>query len=113
MRAPTPPARRRPPATFWAAIAAAQVTVTAVTWHDLRQRTPDQVRGSKTFWRVFSALNMGNAALYWLFARRQLSGGTCTLDRVPRPRAGPAASGQRVDVGVNTGVLDVRHGARV
>jgi hypothetical protein len=71
MPAPTSPARRRPPAAFCAAIAAAHVTVAAVTWHDLRQRTPDQVRGKKAFWQVFSALNMGNAALYWLFARRR------------------------------------------
>jgi hypothetical protein len=45
-----------------------------VTWHDLRQRPRVQARGGKTFWRVFSALNMGNAARYWLFGRRRRSG---------------------------------------
>ncbi|HXL87869.1 MAG TPA: hypothetical protein VN969_02620 [Streptosporangiaceae bacterium] len=61
---------RKPPAAFWAALAVAHVTVTALTWRDLRRRPAAQVRGSKKFWQVFSALNMGNSLLYWLFARR-------------------------------------------
>ena len=112
MRAPTLPARRRPPAAFWAAIAAAQVTVTAVTWHDLRQRTPGQVRGSKTFWRVFSALTWATRPSTGCSAAASYPEGLARWTGY-RGRAGPAASGQRVDVGVNTGVLDVRHGARV
>jgi hypothetical protein len=57
------------------------VTVTALTWRDLHRRTPGQVRGKKAFWRVFSALNTGNSALYWLFARRRLSGSMASIDR--------------------------------
>ena len=60
----------RPPAAFWAVLAVAHVTVTALTWRDLRHRPAGQVRGSKRFWQVFTALNMGDSVLYWLFARR-------------------------------------------
>ena len=30
---------------------------TAWTWRDIRQQPAQQVRGSKTFWRIFSAVN--------------------------------------------------------
>ena len=46
------------------------VVSTVFAWRDLSQRDDRQVRGSKTFWRVFMLLNTGNSLLYWLFGRR-------------------------------------------
>jgi hypothetical protein len=54
-----------------AAIAVTHVAVTALTWRDLRSRTPGQVRGNKEVWRTVSALNTLGSAGYWLFARRR------------------------------------------
>jgi hypothetical protein len=45
--------------------------VTALTWRDLQARRPAQVRGPKQLWKVLAALNMGNSAAYWLFARKR------------------------------------------
>jgi hypothetical protein len=53
-----------------AVLAVLHVVVVALTWRDIGSRSAAQVRGSKKFWQVFSALNMGNAALYWLIGRR-------------------------------------------
>ncbi|HUZ52326.1 MAG TPA: hypothetical protein VMU94_07330 [Streptosporangiaceae bacterium] len=47
----------------------------ALTWRDIRSRPPEQIRGAKKFWLVVSALNMGNAAIYWLVGRRRSPGG--------------------------------------
>ena len=46
------------------------VPVTVLTWRDLNSRPDAQVRGSKTLWRIFSALNTTGSVAYWLFARR-------------------------------------------
>ncbi len=46
------------------------VVVATVTWRDIRNRSDDQVRGNKTFWRVASALNTVNSGAYWLVGRR-------------------------------------------
>jgi hypothetical protein len=64
---------KRPNKVVLGALAAAHVVVTALTWRDLRNRPGDQVRGNKKFWLIFSALHMGNSALYWLFGRRRAS----------------------------------------
>jgi hypothetical protein len=48
----------------------AHVIITAFTWRDLRQRTDDQVRGSKRAWRVASAVNTLGSLAYWLFGRQ-------------------------------------------
>lgn len=62
---------RKPNKGVLAAFLVLHVIVVALTWRDIGGRTPEQVRGNKKFWQVFSALNTGNAALYWLFGRRR------------------------------------------
>jgi hypothetical protein len=52
-------------------IGAAHVTVTTVTWRDLRRRPPEQVRGAKWFWRIVSGANTLGSVLYLLFGRRR------------------------------------------
>jgi hypothetical protein len=49
------------------------IFVAAVTWRDIGHRDPGQIRGPKWFWRLASAVQMGNSLVYWLFARRRLS----------------------------------------
>ena len=63
--------KRRPNKFVIAGIALVHVVVVALTWRDLASRPAEQVRGNKKFWRVISALNTGNAALYWLVGRRR------------------------------------------
>lgn len=63
--------RRKPNKYVLAVIGVVHVVVVALTWRDISARPAEQIRGNKTFWRIFSALNMGNAALYWLFGRRR------------------------------------------
>ena len=46
------------------------VTAATLTWRNLRNRPAAQVRGSKTLWRVASALNTLGSVAYWLFGRR-------------------------------------------
>lgn len=45
----------------------------AWTWRDIRQQPAEQVRGSKTFWRIASAVNtlgsLGSLG-YWLIGHR-------------------------------------------
>ena len=45
------------------------VTAATLTWRNLRNRPAAQVRGSKTLWRVASALNTLGSVAYWLFGR--------------------------------------------
>ena len=61
--------RRPPPPALAALVLAASVSGT-LAWRDLSRRRPDQVRGSKWFWRAVIALNPGNSLLYWLVGRR-------------------------------------------
>jgi hypothetical protein len=42
----------------------------AWTWRDIRHQPAQQVRGSKTFWRIASAVNTLGSAGYWLIGRR-------------------------------------------
>jgi hypothetical protein len=42
----------------------------AWTWRDIRQQPAQQVRGSKTFWRISSAVNTLGSVGYWLIGRR-------------------------------------------
>jgi hypothetical protein len=51
-------------------ILAGHVLVAAWTWRDIRRQPAQQVRGSKTFWRVASAVNTLGSAGYWLIGRR-------------------------------------------
>jgi hypothetical protein len=62
---------RKPNKYALAAIAAVHVVVVALTWRDISRRPAEQVRGNKKFWRVLSALNTANAAVYWLVGRRR------------------------------------------
>jgi hypothetical protein len=45
-------------------------TALTLTWRNLRNRPAGQVRGSKTLWRIASALNTLGSVAYWLFGRR-------------------------------------------
>jgi hypothetical protein len=62
--------RRPSPATL-AAILAAHLVVTALTWRSLRRRTAAEVRGSKRLWRIASASNTGWSIAYFLFGRKR------------------------------------------
>jgi len=62
--------RRKPNKYVLMAIAVGHLTVTALTWRDLQRRPDDLVRGDKRVWRVLSALNTANSAVYWLIGRR-------------------------------------------
>jgi hypothetical protein len=42
----------------------------AWTWRDIRQQPAQRVRGTKTFWRVSSAVNTLGSVGYWLIGRR-------------------------------------------
>ena len=45
--------------------------LTATVWRDISRRDPAELRGSKNFWRVVTALNTGNHFAYWLVGRRR------------------------------------------
>ena len=47
------------------------IMVTTITLRDLGQRSDAEVRGPRLFWRIFTPLQMGNSALYWLVGRRR------------------------------------------
>jgi hypothetical protein len=51
-------------------ILAGHTLVAACTWRDIRRQPAQQVRGSKTFWRIASAVNTLGSAGYWLIGRR-------------------------------------------
>lgn len=55
-----------------AVVIPAHIVVTAYTWRDLRRRTPDQVRGSKHFWRVTSGANTLGSLLYYVLGRKRV-----------------------------------------
>ena len=65
--------KRKPNKVVLAVIAVVHVTVTALTWRDLRRRSATDVRGNKKAWRVASAMNTGGSAAYWIFGRRRAS----------------------------------------
>ncbi len=66
---------RKPNKYVMAVVAVVHVAVVMLTWRDIRSRRAEQVRGAKKFWLVVSALNTGNAAIYWLVGRRRRTGG--------------------------------------
>ena len=51
-------------------VLAGHALAAAWTWRDIRQRPAQQVRGSKTFWRISSAANTLGSVGYWLIGRR-------------------------------------------
>lgn len=50
---------------------AVHVVLTVLAWRDIGRRDPAELRGSKNFWRVVTALNTGNHLVYWLVGRRR------------------------------------------
>jgi hypothetical protein len=59
----------RPEAAIPALIA--HVFLTWLVWRDIARRDPSELRGSKTLWRILTAMNTGNHALYLLIGRRR------------------------------------------
>jgi hypothetical protein len=55
-----------------AAILAAHAVIASFTWRDLRNRSVDEVRGSKRLWRAASALNTLGSMAYFLVGRRPI-----------------------------------------
>jgi hypothetical protein len=53
------------------ALVVLHIIVTAITLRDLSQRSDAEVRGPRLFWRLFTPLQMGNSAIYWLVGRRR------------------------------------------
>jgi hypothetical protein len=51
-------------------VLAGHAVIAAWTWRDIRHQPAGQVRGSKTFWRVASAVNTLGSAGYWVIGRR-------------------------------------------
>lgn len=51
-------------------LVAAELVSAGFAWRDLAHREDDQIRGAKTVWRVFLALNPGNSLAYWTLGRR-------------------------------------------
>lgn len=52
-----------------AALTVHLVAVT-LTWRDISVRPTDRIRGSKTGWRIASAVNTLGSVGYWLVGRR-------------------------------------------
>jgi hypothetical protein len=60
-----------------ALVLAGHALAAAWTWRDIRHQPAPQVRGSKAFWRIASAVNTLGSVGYWLIGRRY---------RRPQPR---------------------------
>jgi hypothetical protein len=57
---------------FYTALLAAHLFITSLTWRDLRGRRADQVRGSKSLWKVAAAANMSNSLVYFVIGRKKI-----------------------------------------
>jgi hypothetical protein len=68
-----------------------RVLVAVLTWRDIRQQPAQQVRGSKTFWRISSAVNTLGSAGYWLIGRPLLE--VPTAVGTESERHGPMSGG--------------------
>jgi hypothetical protein len=55
-----------------AAIVAGHLILTSFIWRDIRNRSDDQVRGSKRLWRFATGVNSANSIAYLLFGRRRV-----------------------------------------
>ncbi len=62
---------RKPNRNVVLAVVAVEAAAAALAYRDLAGRDQDQVRGPKTLWRVFIAMNPGNSLVYWLVGRRR------------------------------------------
>jgi hypothetical protein len=49
----------------------AHLIITTLTWRDLNNRPPEQVRGNKLVWRIASGANTVGSLAYLLFGRRR------------------------------------------
>jgi hypothetical protein len=63
-------AKRKPNKVLLAVFGGLHLLVTAAAWRDLKSRRPDQIRGSKTLWRILSALNTAGSLAYLLIGRK-------------------------------------------
>jgi len=63
--------KRKPNWSVLLVIGLAHLAVTSWTWRGIRRRPAEQVRGSKTLWRLISAVNTLGSAGYWLLGRRR------------------------------------------
>jgi hypothetical protein len=61
---------RKPSKPVLLAVAGVQAVSALVAWRDVSARPDSDVRGSKTFWRVFVLMNPGNSLAYWIVGRR-------------------------------------------
>lgn len=52
-------------------VAVLHLSIVTLTWRDLSGRSPEQIRGNKTLWRIVSGANTGGAVAYWLIGRRR------------------------------------------
>ena len=62
---------RKPNKLVLVAIGVGHLVIATLTWRDIRSRRDDEIRGSKWVWRVLSAANSGNSAVYWLVGRKR------------------------------------------
>ena len=62
---------RKPNKLLLVAIGVGHLAIATLTWRDIRNRPEDEIRGSKRVWRVLSAANSANSAVYWLFGRKR------------------------------------------
>jgi len=63
-------AKRKPNKVLLAVVGFVHLLVTAAAWRDIRGRRPEQIRGSKTLWRIVSAANTGGSLAYLLIGRK-------------------------------------------
>lgn len=63
--------RRKPNKLVLLFVAVLHLLVTTLTWRDIANRPARDIRGSKTLWRILSALNSINSVAYLLIGRRR------------------------------------------
>ncbi len=61
---------RNAPPQVWVAAALSVVSGVAA-WRDIAARTDDDIRGSRTLWRIIIIANPGNSVFYWALGRRR------------------------------------------
>jgi hypothetical protein len=49
---------------------AVHLAALTLTWRDISKRPADRIRGTKTAWRIASAVNTIGSVAYWLVGRR-------------------------------------------
>jgi hypothetical protein len=63
-------AERKPNKVVLAVIGGLHLLITTAAWRDLKRRRPEQIRGSKTLWRILTALNTGGSLAYLVIGRK-------------------------------------------